>query len=192
MTIDRQQIERLKARYKTISTEQLIEISLKELTPEAKDVLETELKTRAHEMPHLEEYKQELITRNKKVAKANNRLASRSKRLLAKIIDFLIAFAFLLLANYGYWGQIAGYSLFVFYIFFADGLLGGQSIGKFLLKIRVIVMKNGQPCDYLRSCLRNFLLVLMSPFDWLFILSNDKRRIGDRAAGTIVVNSILL
>lgn len=180
----------LKARYENESTERLIEISLKDLLPEAREVLEAVLKNRDADLTELQDYKQELLEYQCKIEKANTRLASRDKRFLAQVIDTLIALAFLPLLYLGYWGQIAGLSLFVFYLWFADGLLGGRSIGKFVLHMRVVRAKDGTPCGYFGSLLRNITLTLLGPIDWLLILGNKKQRLGDLIAGTVVLNSL--
>jgi len=77
---------------------------------------------------------------------------------------------------------MVGYSLF------KDGLFGGRSFGKKLLKLKVVT-KEGKPCDYVKSLLRNIVYII--PF-MLFVelimlfVDKDGERIGDKIAGTRV------
>ncbi len=79
---------------------------------------------------------------------------------------------------------IAGFA----YFFFADGLGEGQSFGKRAAGTRVIDSRTGEPCTYWQSLLRNFLGIL-GIFDWIFIFGESRQRLGDKAAGTIVVKA---
>jgi uncharacterized RDD family membrane protein YckC len=83
--------------------------------------------------------------------------------------------------------MFTGYLIFAFYILFADGLPGGQSLGKRLLRTAVIQERTGQPCGWWRSFVRNFMLALLGPLDWVFVFGKRRQRLGDMAAGTIVV-----
>ena len=78
-----------------------------------------------------------------------------------------------------------GSSLFIFGCFFQDGAKNGQSLAKKLCSIRVINSRNGNPCNYRRSFVRNLLAFL--PFDALFIFGKKRQRLGDKMAGTLVV-----
>ena len=97
-------------------------------------------------------------------------LASRLQRLAAQFLDGLVAGApaiaafVIMLFSPG-----AGITLLLvaalfgaLYTLFADGLEGGQSIGKRVLGLRVVSMTTGAPCSF-------------------------GQRLGDKAAGTIVV-----
>jgi hypothetical protein len=48
---------------------------------------------------------------------------------------------------------------------------------------------NGSPCSYCQSFLRNIFQVF-GFFDWLFVFGKKRQRLGDIAAGTIVVQKI--
>jgi uncharacterized RDD family membrane protein YckC len=121
------------------------------------------------------------------------RLASRGDRWLAKFIDNVIAWGVLL--SVGFVGErlspnsfifgVLGYSL---YSLFADGLPGGQSLGKKVLKIAVVNKWDGKPAGYAKSLLRNFSLGALEVFDAVFIFSDSKRRLGDLIADTEVIN----
>lgn len=74
-----------------------------------------------------------------------------------------------------------------FYYLFADGFSGGQSYAKRWLGIHVVDARTGRPCSFGQSLIRNFLLAILGPIDWLFIFGDQHQRLGDKAAGTIVV-----
>jgi uncharacterized RDD family membrane protein YckC len=60
-------------------------------------------------------------------------------------------------------------------------------VGKKVLGMRVIEEKSGHACSYGDSLLRNVTLLLLGPIDWVFIFGEKHQRLGDKAAGTIVV-----
>jgi uncharacterized RDD family membrane protein YckC len=73
------------------------------------------------------------------------------------------------------------------YTLLADGLEGGQSFGKRMVGIRVVSMHSGKPCSFGQSFVRNLLLMILGPIDWIFIFGDRRQRLGDTAAGTIVI-----
>lgn len=75
----------------------------------------------------------------------------------------------------------------VLYYFLADALQNGQSWAKRMLGMAVVDARTGAPCSLGQSFVRNFLLAMLGPIDWIFILGGEKRRLGDLAAGTQVV-----
>lgn len=121
--------------------------------------------------------------------------ASRLSRLFGQILDGLVGGAPLILAlifasfsdTLGTIALIAAVAWSVFYYFFADGFSGGQSIGKRWLDMHVIDAKSGAPCSYGQSFLRNLLLAILGPIDWIFIFGERHQRLGDMAAGTVVI-----
>jgi uncharacterized RDD family membrane protein YckC len=121
------------------------------------------------------------------------KLASLGARLMAQLIDGMIAFAIGFAAMFvaqlfgeralpGLW-LIGGYLV---YFLFSDGLPGGQSLGKRLGGIRVIHSETHAPCTYWQSFCRNATQIL-GVFDWIFILFKARQRAGDIFADTIVV-----
>lgn len=126
-------------------------------------------------------------------------LASLPQRLAAQFLDGLVVAAPVLvlvysaMALYDYSGWTAGVlvAAAIFYgftyVLFCDGLAGGQSLGKRWVGIRVISSETGAPCTYRQSFVRNFLLSFLGPIDWAFIFGERRQRLGDRAAGTIVI-----
>jgi uncharacterized RDD family membrane protein YckC len=122
------------------------------------------------------------------------RVASRSDRLLGQFIDgiigslpFFAAMGIMRLGNtlgaLAFWAGIAWY---VAYFFFADGLRDGQSLAKRYLGTRVVDADTGAPCTFGQSFVRNLFAVL-GPIDLIFIFGERHQRLGDKAAGTIVV-----
>lgn len=73
------------------------------------------------------------------------------------------------------------------YFLFSDSLPNGQSIGKKICKIAVVNYKTRMPSGMFESFVRNLVLLFAGYIDLFFIFSGEKRRLGDRAAGTIVV-----
>jgi uncharacterized RDD family membrane protein YckC len=65
----------------------------------------------------------------------------------------------------------------------------GQSLGKKWMKLAVVDERTGVPCTYGRSVVRNVLRVL-GLVDVLFIFGNRRQRLGDKAAGTIVIKRL--
>jgi len=125
-------------------------------------------------------------------------LASRLQRLAAQFLDGLVAgipfvgallVAFLLPRSdvVAFLPIVVGAILGALYTLLADGLEGGQSFGKRLVGIRVVSMTTGAPCTFGQSFVRNLLLMLLGPIDWIFIFGERHQRLGDKAAGTIVV-----
>ena len=122
-------------------------------------------------------------------------LPSRVTRFLGQFLDGLIGFApvfaaFLVMIVNEKLGTtlLVGAVIFaVLYYFLADGLRGGQSWAKRLLGMSVVDARTGAPCSMGQSFVRNFLLAVLGPLDWIFIFGGEKRRLGDIAAGTQVV-----
>jgi uncharacterized RDD family membrane protein YckC len=76
--------------------------------------------------------------------------------------------------------------VFFLYLFFEDAM-GGQSIGKRVMRIAVVGTASRRPCNLFQSLIRNLSIVVFSVFDVLMIAGNKKLRLGDRIAGTVVV-----
>jgi uncharacterized RDD family membrane protein YckC len=70
---------------------------------------------------------------------------------------------------------------------FADALPGGQSLGKRALGTAVVDARTGLPCGPWQSFVRNLLLGILGPLDWVFIFGSRHQRLGDLAARTIVI-----
>jgi uncharacterized RDD family membrane protein YckC len=85
----------------------------------------------------------------------------------------------------------------LYYLFAKDGRNGGQSIGKKMFNLRVINVTTNEPCSTSESIVRQldlFFLQLIPIVGWLVepivaLASEDGRRLGDRAAGTQVIEA---
>jgi len=137
-------------------------------------------------------------------------LAGIGSRCIAQLIDMSILVGFftllglsLYLWDWLHWlGQAKSYAIatgivvcfFVFWGYFIvlEYFLSGQTIGKLAAHIRVI-RDNGRPINFYASVIRNILrLIDFLPSGYLVaiitaIVTNREQRIGDLAAGTIVV-----
>jgi uncharacterized RDD family membrane protein YckC len=128
------------------------------------------------------------------------------RRLLSKLIDSFIA---IILVSIFY---PLGGILSMAYILFSDGFFDGRSIGKKILKLKVLnIKKEHRKCSYWDSVLRNaplaftilllsfpilgwFLFLTMGIFIILFetylvLTEKDGRRIGDILAHTKVIEN---
>ncbi|HST60782.1 MAG TPA: RDD family protein [Longimicrobium sp.] len=124
-------------------------------------------------------------------------LASRSTRWLGQLLDGLITAlpiipAFMLFAINETLGSFAMMGVLLFslvYYFFADSLPGGQSFGKRLMGVAVVDKHTHAPCSPGQSFVRNLLLAVLGIIDWVFIFGDERQRLGDMLAGTIVVQA---
>jgi uncharacterized RDD family membrane protein YckC len=82
---------------------------------------------------------------------------------------------------------IAGLAWSLFYYLFADGFSNGRSVAKAWLGMQVVDAASGSPCTFGQSFVRNLLLAILGPIDWVFIFGERRQRLGDKAAGTIVI-----
>ncbi|MFH0863105.1 MAG: RDD family protein [Candidatus Altiarchaeota archaeon] len=132
--------------------------------------------------------------------------APQNGRIIAFIIDSLIGIIlpaiFVLLGFYVWSGfdtaagrllslaiMLAGILSLVAYVLLKDGLPGGMSVGKRLMKLRV-VRSDGSKCDPMSSALRNVTLLvpILNLIELvLAIADREGRRIGDKIARTQVV-----
>ena len=122
-------------------------------------------------------------------------------RAAAKIIDFiLIAAVIEIIPKAGYFAGLA-------YLLLGDGFFDGRSVGKKLIKLRVVSNVTGGPCTFRDSILRNstlavgYILWIVPWVGWVFILliaalefililgSRDGKRLGDEFAKTVVLES---
>jgi uncharacterized RDD family membrane protein YckC len=122
-------------------------------------------------------------------------------RAAAKILDLiLIAAVAEVIPRAGFLAGLA-------YLLLGDGLFDGRSLGKKLIRLKVISIEAHQPCTFRESLLRNstlglgYLLGLIPWIGWIvlpviaaveFILilgNKESRRLGDEIAGTTVIES---
>ncbi|MCE2415519.1 PspA/IM30 family protein [Candidatus Poribacteria bacterium] len=77
-------------------------------------------------------------------------------------------------------------ALWIFGLFFMDGFRKGQGIGKKLLSLQVLRLKDGKPCNFKDAFVRRFAGIFQ-PFDLLWFLGKNQQRLGDKFAETVVV-----
>jgi uncharacterized RDD family membrane protein YckC len=188
----------LRETYAARETEDLIELSLQGgLTATAQRVLREELERRAVAPSAIaaEEVRQATVASRK--LEVQSHLATVLSRVIAAVIDqvgslFILAgFNFIVyvttpkgVSDLIGWISILGW---LAYIFFKDGF-NGQSIGKRLLRIRVVDKEEGTPCTLPKSFLRG-LVGMLGLIDWVFALGTSRQRLADHAANTVVVRA---
>jgi uncharacterized RDD family membrane protein YckC len=84
--------------------------------------------------------------------------ADLTLRGLARLVDFTLAFALAQVAP-----QV-GPVVAAFYLLVADGLINGQSVGKRVFGVRVVVIPRRAPAGYHESLLRNAPFALVAVF----------------------------
>ncbi|MAO09021.1 MAG: RDD family protein [Alteromonas sp.] len=138
-------------------------------------------------------------TQNVKIAYA---AAGVGERLVAYIIDILIKWGYLMAVSYLFgafenmdqWSQIALNTLLslpvIFYTLVLELLLNGQTLGKKVMKIKVVKIDGYQASvtDYVIRWFFRIIDIFFFGIAFFFILFTKRnQRIGDLAAGTSVV-----
>ncbi len=118
--------------------------------------------------------------------------ADLGMRFLAFFIDLVICVAIFMVLDLvsGPLGAICATA----YVLVRDGLFNGQSVGKKILKLRVVQVEEGRNANYLDSVVRNLTLAIpfvgwfiLSIVEGVFVLSDeDGIRLGDKLARTQV------
>lgn len=135
-------------------------------------------------------------------------IVSIGERILAFLIDGFVLYLYLVLVNYigaalGYvfedaWTQFGLQSLIflpaMFYSLIMHSLFNGRTVGKMLLKMRVVRF-DGAPVHWSNYLVRWMLRLVdiwlfMGSIGLLTILFSERRqRLGDAAAGTVVIST---
>ncbi|NJX16451.1 RDD family protein [Tamlana crocina] len=138
-------------------------------------------------------------TQNVKIA---FRASGAGERLLAFLIDMAIKIGYLMLMSYGFgafdnmdqWSQIAINTVLsfpvMFYTLALESLFEGQTIGKRVLKIKVVKIDGYQAsfADYVvRWFFRIVDVYIFGMGFFVMLFSKKTQRIGDMAAGTAVI-----
>jgi uncharacterized RDD family membrane protein YckC len=117
---------------------------------------------------------------------ASLEMASAGDRFIAALIDGVLCAAVSVI-------PILGWIVGLAYQFTKDALpfLDGQSLGKKVMKIRVVEEATGTPITnkYDKAILRavSLIIPLFGIIDAAMVLSAEKKRFGDKWAGTIVI-----
>ena len=130
-----------------------------------------------------------------KIGKKKFKLASRMARLYALFIDVMllggvqvaleILFARLEVPM-GAFSALFTAALWTSGLLFIDGFREGQGIGKKLLSLQVLRLKDGKPCTFKDAFLRR-LAGVFQPLDFFWSLGEKRQRMGDKLAETVVV-----
>jgi len=177
--------ESLRLRFSGMETDDLVE--LREggtRSDDAMDVIESILTDRGVSFSTRTEIDQRLANQQSDLT---DTYASIDSRIGAQLIDTLIVIVIALFLDVLV-GFLMSIAVAFIYLLFQDGLPRGQSLGKRFLKIAVVNKSNGKNCSYWKSFVRNIILWVLGIFDWLFIFSKSRQRLGDKAANTIVLN----
>ncbi|HKP32222.1 MAG TPA: RDD family protein [Chitinophagaceae bacterium] len=129
------------------------------------------------------------------------------RRLLAWVIDIFVMFAyvqivakvfdipafFIWFVNFGTWSWVVATLPVALYHLLMEIFLNGQSIGKQIMKTKVITLEGGQPSVSQYMIRWMFRMVdfglLFLPAFFCVILTPRSQRVGDLIAGTIVIDT---
>ncbi len=108
-------------------------------------------------------------------------------------IRALVAAQLFLVFLFGSWAAndfqpltLSGIALWTAGLFFMDGFRNGQGIGKKLLSLQVLRLKDGKPATLKDSFIRRFTSIFQ-PLDSFWTFGKKRQRIGDKLAETVVV-----
>jgi len=186
----------LRETYAREETENLVELSVRGgLTEVAERVLQEELAHRNVTSADITVEEQRLADVEARKIALQGQLASRTSRLVANLIDTLgtlllitpfsfVAFVSMPEPISDLVARISIIAWFTYY-FLKDGI-NGQSLGKRLLRIRVVDSVDGTPCNLATSIIRG-VFGMLGLIDQLFALGESKQRLADHVAKTLVI-----
>ena len=103
------------------------------------------------------------------------------------VTQVLLVFLFGPLANNNpYPLALSGTALWAVGMSLMDGFKNGQGLGKKLMSLQVLRLKDGKPCTFKDSFIRR-LTSVFQPLDSLWTLGKKRQRMGDKFAETVVV-----
>jgi uncharacterized RDD family membrane protein YckC len=120
-------------------------------------------------------------------------------RVVAFIIDHILSFITAVALGFGFASVLGEVGIFLGvviglfgYFILLEGLFG-QTVGKRLLGV-VVIKRDGSPCTMTASVVRNLLRIIDGILSYAvglvaMLLSDERQRIGDRAANTVVVRA---
>jgi len=131
-------------------------------------------------------------------------IASIGERMVATLIDLIIQFAyflFIMLIMKSAVGSLGSWLVFIilipvfFYNLLCETFIHGQSFGKMVMKIKV-VMHNGTQAGFLSYLIRWMFRLIENPFVLLngigilsIVINGKGQRLGDIVAGTVVIRN---
>lgn len=181
----------LREYYERQDTEELLEFATKDLTDEARVVLNQVLRDRQVSPEEVTKFLKVVDKQRVDEREFNEQLSEPPARLLAFLIDGIacsmivyllsspLAFISEAVQNFVFLGMFWSYML-------VRDALPGQGLGKRLMKLRVTDSETGKKCSWSQSFWRNvshFVFLI----DAIFILGKKRMRLGDIIAGTVVV-----
>jgi uncharacterized RDD family membrane protein YckC len=131
----------------------------------------------------------------------DQRRAGLLLRTVARSVDFILIAAVIEII------PKAGYFAGLIYLLVSDGFFDGRSVGKKLIRLRVVSIRTNTPCSFRDSIIRNstlaagYLFWAIPWIGWLLTLivfavefvlalgSSDNKRLGDEIAGTMVLET---
>lgn len=192
-TTNTQNMEQLKETYRRQDTEELLELSGKELTEEARSALKQVLVERNVDLTQIQSAQSKAHEQRVAQAKAESFLAEPSARFVCVLIDWVIAVVVALVLFYpitfvssALYETVAVLAFWVYFLI--RDTSNRWSIGKRAMGIRVIDSRTGTECTLNQSFWRN-LMHFFFVIDALFILGKKRMRLGDMLANTIVIKS---
>ena len=186
--------QRLQALYRSMLTEELLDLyGQGDLTPVAYDVLSEVLSERGVTKEQQTGIAAEFKAGNDSAPP--DYLADFGSRCVARLFDVGTALVLgtigaLAVMPFTSVSRPVGAAVGLLYAVFADGLPGGQSVGKRVLDIAVVDVKSRKPCSYWQSLQRNVSLLLLCGLDVLPAFGQRRQRWGDAVAGTEVVQAL--
>lgn len=186
-------MQQLREYYERQDTEELLAIARKDLTEEARRVLQEVLAGRNVAPEATIAARSDALDQQARHTKEADRLASRWRRCLAFVVDVWGAIIiFTILLSPLRWISAAIHvnvvlSVWLVYFLLRDGI-PELYLGKRLFSIRTVHARSSRSCTWLRSIWRN-VMHLFFWVDALLILSSHKMRLGDMLAGTIVIKA---
>ena len=184
----------LRNTYEKLETAQLVELRSKgTLTETATAVLAQILAERGVSPTEQQQIETETLEQSNRQKSYYTGLATVWQRALGRLIDSLIFIGLLIPGGL----QIGSYTFLLgtpltilafVYLFLADGLPRGRSLGKRVAGTAVVDAKTREPCGYLQSGGRNFAMIL-GLIDTICMVQRSRQRLGDMLAGTLVVRA---
>lgn len=189
-------LEQLRMTYSNKDTDELLELRARnQLTDIARTAIDEELKLRGVSQDSVVIVQEKQKIETEKTERLLSTLAPVYLRAIAVFIDIpggvlLLIMVSEILTTYTPKSfheplEYAFLPLWVLYALFKDSF-GGQSIGKRVVGIRVVNNATEKPCSYMKSFIRNIVLIF-GIFDQAFLFTKEKRRLGDVIANTRVV-----
>jgi uncharacterized RDD family membrane protein YckC len=179
--------------YAQKDTDELLDIARKELTDEARTILNDILAHRGISDSVMNVAQKDADKHASDQIAAIKSLASLSSRFFAFLIDVFLVILILYIVLLPL--QFISADLYINAVtitwlayFLIRDSIPGHSFGKRILGIKVVQLKSGLSCNWVKSFGRNVTHIFFI-LDALFILSERNMRIGDMLAQTIVVKA---